>query len=177
MSIKRKIETFSLGFFSPIGLLFRVMFGNRIRFSYLTFISWKANLTTYDKGVIRVGKRTAVRNNTELSATRGLISISDSCFINRNCTIVAHDRIEIGYGTTIGPNVCIYDHDHDGNGGYTSNPIVIGNNVWIGAGSIVLKGVVIGDNSVIGAGSVVTKNIPANKVAYRNAEFLVRERN
>lgn len=40
-------------------------------------------------------------------------------------------------------------------------PITIGNNVWIGAGAIILPGVTIGNNVVIGAGSVVTKNIPA----------------
>ena len=42
----------------------------------------------------------------------------------------------------------------------------IGNNVWIGAGAIILPGVTIGDNTVIGAGSVVTKDIPANSVAF-----------
>lgn len=46
----------------------------------------------------------------------------------------------------------------------TSQPIVIGNNVWIGAGAIVLPGVTIGDNAVVGAGSVVTKNVEANTV-------------
>ena len=44
-------------------------------------------------------------------------------------------------------------------------PVTIGDDVWIGAGSIILPGVTIGDNTVIGAGSVVTKSIPANVVA------------
>ena len=47
-------------------------------------------------------------------------------------------------------------------------PVHIGNNCWIGAGSIILPGVTIGDNTVIGAGSVVTKDIPANVVAVGN---------
>lgn len=47
-----------------------------------------------------------------------------------------------------------------------AKPIVVGNNVWIGAGSVILAGVFIGDNTVIGAGSVVTKSIPANVVAF-----------
>lgn len=46
-----------------------------------------------------------------------------------------------------------------------AKPIVVGNNVWIGAGSTILAGVTIGDNTVIGAGSVVKKSIPANVVA------------
>ena len=44
-------------------------------------------------------------------------------------------------------------------------PVVIGNHVWIGGGAILLPGVTIGDNVVIGAGSVVTRDIPANTVA------------
>ena len=47
-------------------------------------------------------------------------------------------------------------------------PVAIGNNVWLGGGSIILPGVTIGDNTVIGAGSVVTKSIPENVIAYGN---------
>ena len=54
-------------------------------------------------------------------------------------------------------------------------PVTIGNNVWIGANSVVLPGVTIGDNSVIGAGSVVTKDIPANVVAVGNPCKVMRE--
>ena len=56
-----------------------------------------------------------------------------------------------------------------------AQPIVIGNNVWIGAQSIVLGGVTIGDNCVIAAGSVVTKNIPANTLAMGSPCRAVRE--
>ena len=54
-------------------------------------------------------------------------------------------------------------------------PVHIGNNVWIGANSVILPGVTIGDNSVIGAGSVVTKDIPANVVAVGNPCKVMRE--
>ena len=50
----------------------------------------------------------------------------------------------------------------------TAAPIIIGNNVWIGAGAIIMPGVTIGDNTVIGAGSIVTKDIESNSVAYGN---------
>ena len=53
--------------------------------------------------------------------------------------------------------------------------IHIGNNVWIGAGAVVMPGVTIGDNAVIGAGSVVTKDIPANVVAVGNPCRVMRE--
>lgn len=54
-------------------------------------------------------------------------------------------------------------------------PVTIGNNVWISGGAIIMPGVKIGDNVVIGAGSVVTKDIPSNKVAYGNPCRVARE--
>lgn len=58
--------------------------------------------------------------------------------------------------------------------GYTA-PVIIGKYVWIGGGAIILPGVTIGDNVVIGAGSVVTKDIPSNTIAYGNPCKVVRE--
>ena len=54
-------------------------------------------------------------------------------------------------------------------------PITIGNNVWLGAGVIVLSGVTIGDGAVVGAGSIVTKSIPANSLAVGNPARVIRE--
>jgi acetyltransferase-like isoleucine patch superfamily enzyme len=86
---------------------------------------------------------------------------------------VIHSRssIKIGRFVNIGANTNVYDHDfHSINhferrGNFPSSsintaPVVIGDDVWIGANSIILKGVCIGKGAIIGAGSVVTKNIP-----------------
>ncbi len=54
-------------------------------------------------------------------------------------------------------------------------PVIIGNNVWIGGGAIIMPGVTIGNSIVIGAGSVVTKDIPDNVIAYGNPCKVVRE--
>ena len=54
-------------------------------------------------------------------------------------------------------------------------PVIIGNNVWIGGGAIIMPGVTIGNNVVIGAGSVVTKDVPDNVIAYGNPCRVVRE--
>jgi maltose O-acetyltransferase len=56
-----------------------------------------------------------------------------------------------------------------------AQPIHIGNNVWLGGGTIVLPGVSIGDNSVVGAGAVVTRSLPANVVAVGNPARVVRQ--
>ena len=79
--------------------------------------------------------------------------------------------IEIGDNVTLAPRVHILAHDASmwNDTGYTRiAPVKIGNNVFIGAGSIVLPGVCIGDNCIIGAGSVVTKSVPSNSVAAGN---------
>jgi len=83
-------------------------------------------------------------------------------------------KVRIGDNAFIAPNVGIYTAGHpldasDRNKGLEyAYPITIGNNVWIGAGAIILPGVIIGNNVVIGAGSVVTKNIPAYSLAVGN---------
>lgn len=105
-----------------------------------------------------------------------MIRVGDKCFINRNCLIAAHEKIDIGNDVTIGPGTYIYDHDHDGKDGYITKPVKIGNNVWIGAGCIILKGVMIGDNAVIAAGAVVTKNVDADTTIYQKRTTVTMER-
>lgn len=79
--------------------------------------------------------------------------------------------IEIGDNVTIAPRVHILAHDASTFNyfGYTKiGKVNIGDNVFIGASSIILPGVKIGKNSIIGAGSVVTKDIPENSIAVGN---------
>ncbi|HTY43630.1 MAG TPA: acyltransferase [Patescibacteria group bacterium] len=96
------------------------------------------------------------------------ITFEDGSGIGRGGVISAMEKLRIGKNTLIAPYCCIYDHDHnfpDMLSGYVVKKVDIGQNVWIGAHSIILKGVKIGDNSIIGAGSVVTKSIPPNSIA------------
>lgn len=88
-----------------------------------------------------------------------------------------HDSIKIGNHVKIGGCVLMTDTDahpidfmarRSSNEGTKSAPIVIEDDVWVGAHSIILKGVTIGARSIIGAGNVVTKNIPADCVAAGN---------
>lgn len=86
-------------------------------------------------------------------------------------------HIEIGDDVTFAPNVTVLAHDASTWEflGYTKvKNVVIGNKVFIGAGSIILPGVTIGDNAVIGAGSVVTKDVSENSVFAGNpARFIM----
>jgi carbonic anhydrase/acetyltransferase-like protein (isoleucine patch superfamily) len=99
-----------------------------------------------------------------------------------SATICAGHSIEIGSGTLIGSGALIMDNDfHVREGGLGwhddvvtgSAPIYVGERVFIGARSIILKGVTVGNDAVIGAASVVTKDVPAGvKVAGNPAKTL-----
>ena len=110
------------------------------------------------------------------------ISIGKGTYMNAGTTFIDDWKITIGEHCLFGPNVtlCTTGHpiapEHRGDGMY-SFPITIGNNVWLGANTIVMPGVTIGENSVIGAGSVVTKDIPANVVAFGSPCRVYREIN
>lgn len=110
------------------------------------------------------------------------IYFGNNCEVNMNCTFLDDNKIIIGDNALIAPNVQIYTAFHPKNAkerfgepkkdGFfefcktQTAPVIIGNNVWIGGGAIIMPGVTIGDNVVIGAGSVVTKDIPSNVIAY-----------
>lgn len=100
--------------------------------------------------------------------------IGENFYANFNLVIVDDGEVYIGDNVMIAPNVTISPTGHPVDpetrkmGMQFSIPIKIGNNVWIGANSVILPGVTIGDNSVIGAGSIVTRDIPPNVVAVGN---------
>lgn len=112
------------------------------------------------------------------------ITIGDRSFININCTVldapIGEGAITIGDDCLIGPNVQLLAVSHAVTPTLRLNkenfaaPISIGNNVWIGAGVIVLAGVTIGDNAVVGAGSVVTKNVETDTVVAGNPALAIR---
>lgn len=99
------------------------------------------------------------------------IYLGKNVMLNYGCVLLDVCPIYIGDHTLIGPNTQIYTACHSldpikrKKSVEYGKPVVIGENVWIGGGCIILPGVHIGDNSVIGAGSVVTKNIEANVIA------------
>lgn len=105
----------------------------------------------------------------------------NNVYANFNLTLVDDTDIYVGDSVLFGPNVVVAVAGHPVDPELRRKvaqfnlPVHIGNNVWIGAGAIILPGITIGDNSVIGAGSVVTKDIPANVVAVGNPCRVLRE--
>lgn len=102
------------------------------------------------------------------------IYLGENFYGNFNCVFLDVNTITIGRDALLGPNIQLYTATHPvdpkirKSGLELGYPITVGDNVWIGGGTIVCPGVSIGDNAVIGAGSVVTKDIPANMVAVGN---------
>ena len=146
----------------------------KFKSSLVQFLSPKTEIELGDGGHIALNGRVHSQKNVLLSAKDGGKLTCGKMFINRNSMVVCRDSIIIGDGTTIGPNVVIYDHDHDvkSSGKLVKAQVVIGKNVWIGAGAVILKGVTIGDNAVVAAGTVVSKDVPVGTLV-RNQRPLV----
>lgn len=131
---------------------------------------------------MRLG-RIYLESNVCLNANHGgNLDISDGAYFGSNTIIVSKKSIAIGCNVSFGPNVCVYDHDHkfDCNGyktdEFNTKEIIIGNNTWIAAGSIILKGSRIGSNCVIGAGCVIAgETIPDNSLVRCNRLLSIQQ--
>lgn len=116
---------------------------------------------------VEQGGQIEIGNNVGMSSTRMWISnqliIGNNVKIGACCLIIDTDTHQIDYLQR-----------RRGNGLVKSAPIIIEDDVWIGAHCIVLKGVTIGARSIIGAGSVVAKDIPADCIAVGNPCKIIR---
>ena len=109
------------------------------------------------------------------------ITIGKNFFANYNCVMIDVAPIKIGDNCMFGPNVSLYTAGHPihpatRNSGYEyGKEITVGDNVWIGGSVTILPGVHIGNNVVIGAGSVVSSDIPDMVVAVGNPCRVIRQ--
>jgi tetrahydrodipicolinate N-acetyltransferase len=130
--------------------------------------------------ILRGNSRLSVRGKvvlmrgTKVVVTQGAhFEIGDQSYIHCNSTVTCFEHIAIGSDCAISWNTNILDgnsHDLtiDGVSRPWSAPVAIGDNVWIGAGALVLPGVTLGSGAVVGAGSVVTKDVPDRTVIAGN---------
>lgn len=100
------------------------------------------------------------------------LHFSGAFYANTDCLFLDTGDINFGKDVKLGPRVQIYTANHlvdpkerIEKGIVIASPVNVGDNVWIGGGSIINPGVTIGANTVIGSGSVVTQSLPANVLA------------
>lgn len=136
------------------------------------------------KGILgRVGDDEFIINQPFRCDYGKQISIGRRFFANFNFTVLDEAPVTIGDDCFIGPNVSIYTACHSTNPVERNTrqewakPVTIGHNVWIGGTVTILPGVTIGDNVTIGAGSVVTSDIPSNSIAVGNPCIVVKTLN
>ena len=109
------------------------------------------------------------------------VHFGNGIYANSNLTIVDDGHVYIGDQVMFGPNVTIATANHPidpslrAKGLQYNKDVYIGENVWIGAGVIIVPGVRIGRNTVLGGGSIGTQDIPENVVAVGNPCRVIRE--
>ena len=135
-----------------------------------------------DRADFLVGTNVICRNFENFHVSSGKLMLHDGVFINNSCSFNCMERIEIGAGTMMGEGVRFYDHDHIytvetiEKWQWTTAPIRVGRDCWIGSNVTILKGVMIGENTVIGAGCLIRNDVPANSVIYNDGHLVVKER-
>lgn len=111
---------------------------------------------------------------------KGLIAIGDYCLICPGVRISAAREIRIGNSCMLAQGAFVTDSDWHGIYDRAvsvgqSEPVAIGDNVWIGDSAMVCKGVTVGNNSIVGAGAVVVKDVPPNVIVAGNPAYVVKD--
>lgn len=190
----RKLKNILLsGFYTPIAKIILLL--NGAEFGCGMHINGFIKVLVTRRGRLNIGRSLRLNSGNNFNIigrqqkcifwVEGNLTIKSNVGISASAIICNHE-ITIGNNVVIGGNTVIYDTDfHSLDAGERQNkgqdranarraPVVICDNVFIGAHSTILKGVTIGDNSIVGACSVVSKNIPANEIWAGNPAVFIR---
>lgn len=146
-----------------------------------------------ERAAVSLGNHAIVRGMIHVHRT-GQVQIGEECYIGDDTILYSSKGISIGAGTLLAHNVQVFDNTtHPLDAGQRrahframlglqkkqavsipAAPITIGNDCWIGTGSIILKGVTIGDRSIIAAGAVVTKDVPTDHILFGQGAPVLR---
>lgn len=142
-----------------------------------------------------MGERSQLHGRINFFGTGGRVQIGDDCMVGDGAILWSGCRIVIGNRCLVSHGVNIHDSDshpldprprarqitrpgmEPREAGVLSEPVMLGDDVWIGFQAILLKGVSIGQGSVVGAGSVVTRSVPPFSLAAGNPARVLRELN
>jgi acetyltransferase-like isoleucine patch superfamily enzyme len=139
---------------------------------------------------LQIGPRACIHFGRDIYFTRhftgdfyGKVTIGNDVYFQHSCHISVHEEVTIGDHSIFAEGVSIHDENHVVTAGsdpimkrgFTTKPISIGRNVWVGAKVTILGGVHIGDNAVIGANAVVTRDVPAYTIVGGIPARMIRE--
>ena len=181
-------------FYTPIAKL--IFFLNGVEFGKELHVNGLIKVLVTRRGLMTVGQGLSLNSGDNFNVigrqqkcifwVEGTLKIKDNVGISASAIICNH-QIVIGNNVTIGGNTVIYDTDFHAldplirkspnldRANAKWAPVLIDDNVFIGAHSTILKGVRIGKNSVIGACSVLTKNVPANEIWAGNPAVFIKK--
>lgn len=122
------------------------------------YIGRGARIRVAGGGRLDVGAGLYLSENCLVQVNPGArVILGDGVFMNANARVVAAESVRVGDRAMLGPNACVYDHDHAfGEGGVSgdlvASPVEVGERCWIGANSLVTRGVRIADRICVGGG-------------------------
>lgn len=160
----------------------KLIHGSRFQASLVCAMSPLTEITVDQGGRLSLGRKFRMRDGAKIRVRKGAeCVIGENVSLNSDNMVACREKVVIGDGVMLSPNVQIYDHDHDfrSEGGiwdktYKTTPVIIGKNCWIGANTVVLRGTVLGDNCVVGAGTVLKGEYPAGSIIVQKRETTVK---
>ena len=125
-------------------------------------------LAIHSGGTFVLGAGNVFEKGYDIEISHGRFEIGSDNYFNKNIKIVCYENVTIGSNCLLADSVHIYDQNHKyadvtcniKDQGYSTSPVVIGDDVWIGAKASILSGVTIGNGAIIATGAVVTKDVP-----------------
>ena len=159
-------------------IFLKVVSPGQINFDASLMISPIVRVTVGRGSLLRFAKSVSVSYGADICAVNGgEIHIGKNTYMGPRCMLSSHGSITIGDSCLFGPDVKIFDNDHEFlrdvgvvRERYRVARIAVGNNVWCGANVVLLRGVNIGDGAVIGAGCVVRQDVAPGAVIRSTAD-------
>lgn len=168
----------------------KVSFANKVRCGKNLLLKRNSHINGLSKKGITIGDNFSLGEYAIIECTGVLrdlgesLTVGNNVGINHYCYIGVRGKITIGDNVIFGPRVSVFSENHNfdrldipiKDQGETRKDTLIGNDVWIGAGSIILSGVKIGDGAIIAAGSVVNKDVSSNTIVAGVPAKIIKKR-
>ncbi|MEW9898445.1 acyltransferase [Chitinivorax sp. PXF-14] len=167
-------------------LWIKAKYGRDVRFNlFKVYFGKNFDIRVVGGGTLEIetsNGRVYFDDNCRVMCSGGKLRIQSGTFFNTGCIINVHEQVDIGADCMFGPSVALFDSDHAysernkkfKDQGYIKAKVVIGENCWVGANTVITKGVKIESNVIVGANSVVTKPLASRSIYAGNPARLIK---